>query len=137
MPPGKPLPLLVHKASTQDQDYLARNRRYLQALAKLERIELLDTDAQPPASATALVGELELLIPLAGLIDVAAENQRLKKELDKLEKERSRLSGKLNNPNFVNKAPTAVVDKEKAKLQECEQAIHTLSAQQQKLSTLA
>ena len=135
--PGKPLPLLVHKASTQDQDYLARNRRYLQALAKLERIELLDTDAQPPASATALVGELELLIPLAGLIDVAAENQRLQKELDKLEKERSRLSGKLNNPNFVNKAPAAVVDKEKAKLQECEQAIHTLSAQQQKLSTLA
>ena len=68
-------------------------------------------------AATQLVGDMEVLVPMAGLIDKAAELARLDKEIAKLDKDIQRLSGKLGNPGFIDKAPAAVVEKEKEKLQ--------------------
>ncbi|HBA33379.1 MAG TPA: hypothetical protein DCZ12_04505, partial [Gammaproteobacteria bacterium] len=67
---------------------------------------------------TALVGDLEILIPLAGLIDKDAELARLQKEMDKLDKDAGRIQNKLANENFVARAPEAVVEKERQKLAE-------------------
>ena len=77
---------------------------------------------------------MEILIPLEGLIDKDAEIQRLDKEIAKLEKIIKQSSGKLNNKNYVAKAPAAVVQKERDKLTEFEQSLSQL--QQQKASLL-
>ena len=106
----------------------------LLALAKLQSCALLEDEA-PPA-ATQLVGQMEVLVPLAGLIDVAAERDRLSRELEKLTREIARLSAKLDNAAFVEKAPQEVVDRERAKLDEANAAAGTLRLQMQRLEDI-
>jgi valyl-tRNA synthetase len=89
-----------------------------------------------PESATALVGEMKLLIPMAGLIDKEAEQARLSKEIDKKQQEYQRTDAKLGNSNFVDKAPPAVVEKERSKLTEIKIAIEKLQEQLEKISKL-
>jgi len=125
--PGKPLPVLLQDASQQDQDYLNSNQVFLTRLAKLESIELVGNEA--PESATALVGNMKVLIPLAGLIDKDAELARLNKEIEKLEKALKAVEGKLSNKNFVDRAPEAVVNKEKAKAEEMQTSLKNLREQ--------
>ena len=79
---------------------------------------------------------MRLLIPLAGLIDKAAEQARLQKNIQKLEQETVRLNGKLGNENFVARAPQDVVDKEKEKLADAESALASLRAQLQRIETM-
>jgi valyl-tRNA synthetase len=79
---------------------------------------------------------MEVLVPMAGLIDKSAELARLDKELGKLEKECQRLEGKLGNPNFIDKAPAAVVDKDKAKLQDAKMALNKLQSQRLEIEKL-
>ncbi len=100
-------------------------------MANLDSITLLEGEA--PAAATALVGKMEILIPLEGLIDKEAELTRLDKEIIKLEKVIKQSSGKLNNENYVAKAPAEVVQKEREKLAELEQASTQLQQQRQSL----
>ena len=73
---------------------------------------------------------------MAGLIDKDAELARLDKAIDKLEKDAARTRGKLNNENFVSKAPEAVIDKEKAKLSEAESALTKMLEQKQQIAAL-
>jgi len=73
---------------------------------------------------------------MAGLIDKEAELERLNKEVEKLEKELARISGKLSNASFVDKAPAAVVDKEKQKQSDISSKLNNLNEQKQKISTL-
>ncbi|WP_371194887.1 valine--tRNA ligase [Glaciecola sp. SC05] len=127
--PSKRLPVLLHNMHAQDVSRLANTQSYLLTLAKLESIDVLDASAQAPASATALVGEMEILIPMAGLIDKAAELARLNKAADKLEKDVARTEGKLNNQNFVGKAPVEVIDKEKAKLADAKMQLDKIKEQ--------
>ena len=134
--PGKALPVLLSGANQTDQAWLNRNRLFLQTLAKLETIEVLDSDAQAPESAVSLVGDMQVLIPMAGLIDKDAELARLDKEISKLEGEIKRISGKLNNAGFVDKAPAEVVAKERQKLTDNETAIKNLKDQYAKIQTL-
>ena len=121
--PSKPLPVLLKNVSAEDQRRLSDNEQFISALAKLESITVLADDDNGPASATAVVGDLSLLIPMAGLIDKDAELARLDKAIDKLTKDADRVRGKLNNENFVGKAPEAVINKEKAKLAEAESTL--------------
>ena len=74
-----------------------------------------------------LVGELKLMVPLAGLIDVAAERARLDKEIARRRQELARIEGKLGNAGFVAKAPAEVVAKERERAAEIQNAIDTLS----------
>ncbi len=129
IPPSKPLPILLQNSSTDDVEKLENNRDFLMTLAKLESVTILSEGDDVPESATALVGEMKLLIPMAGLIDKEAELARLTKEIGKLEKELARVSGKLANRNYVEKAPAAVVDKEKVKLIEIQSSLEKLKEQ--------
>ncbi|WP_226665682.1 valine--tRNA ligase [Microbulbifer aggregans] len=134
--PAKKIPLILRNGSERDADLLKQTRSLLIKLASLESIEWLEEGATAPASSTALVGDLELLVPMAGLIDVEAESARVLKELDKLDKELARIAGKLQNPNFVDKAPEAVVAKEKARQAEMESARARFAEQLESLKNL-
>ncbi|VTM21259.1 valyl-tRNA ligase [Pseudomonas aeruginosa] len=105
-------------------------------LAKLESIRVLEAGEEAPMSATALVGDMEVLVPMAGLIDKGAELGRLDKEIQRLEGEVKRVGGKLSNEGFVAKAPADVIEKERAKLAEAEQALAKLAEQRQKIAAL-
>ncbi|WP_231759883.1 valine--tRNA ligase [Microbulbifer elongatus] len=118
--PAKKIPLILRNGSEQDENLLKQTRSLLTKLASLESIDWLAEGAEAPASSTAFVRELELLVPMAGLIDVEAESARVQKELDKLDKDLKQVAGKLQNPNFVDKAPEAVVNKEKQRLADLE-----------------
>ncbi len=135
--PGKPLTMLLENASPKDLQRLQAHRLTLEKLARLEHIEPLENGAEAPESAMALVGDMKLLIPLAGLIDKQAEMQRLNKLLNGLEKEIQRAQGKLANERFVAKAPAAVVEKEKAKLADARQRAGEIRQQLHKLEQLA
>ena len=88
------------------------------ALARPENLSWIDNAAEPPPSAIKIVGDLKILVPLAGLIDVAAELERLDKEINKIIKEIDRIQNKLNNEAFVKNAPADIVEKEKMKIQD-------------------
>jgi len=132
IPPKKQLPVLLKDSTDIDQSRLAANRDFLSRLANLESIALLEGNA--PASATALVGKMEILIPLEGLIDKQAELDRLDKEIAKLDKVIKQSSGKLSNESYVAKAPAEVVQKERDKLGEMEQALSQLQQQRDSLA---
>ncbi len=134
--PAKPLNLLFRNGSNEDKKRLEENETFLKSLAKLESIEWLTPEQEAPMSATQLVGQMEVLVPMAGLIDKDAEVARLSKELEKLEKDMQRISGKLNNEKFVSKAPEAVVAKEKAKLEDMTTATKQLSEQMEKIKNI-
>jgi len=129
IPPGKELNVLLANGDDRDKKRLDDNRTFLKKLAKLADITWLSTNEPAPVAATALVGELEILVPMAGLIDKDAELARLDKEIEKLAKDVSRIQGKLGNPAFVDKAPADVVTKERDKMQSQQQALATLQEQ--------
>ncbi len=127
--PNKALNVILRNVSEQDATRLAANKAFLMSLAKLDSIETLSTDEKAPASVTGLVGEMEVLIPMAGLIDKEAELARLNKAIDKAQGEVKRVVGKLSNEKFVSNAPEAVIAKEKAKQAEYEQTLAKLQQQ--------
>ena len=96
--PGKALPVFFKNGDATDKLRLDENRQYLIKLAKLEDIQWLEADEEAPASSTALVGAMELHVPMAGLIDKEAENARLSKEIDKLKKRDSESFGQTEKP---------------------------------------
>ena len=136
IPPSKPLPCFVQNINDGDQHCLNTHSQVLNSLAKLENISQLNANDEAPESATALVGEMKVLIPLAGLIDKEQEAARLNKEIEKLNKQRAQFAGKLNNEKFVSGAPEAVVNKEKEKLASVENSIADLSTQLEKIAKL-
>ena len=97
---------------------------------------MLDDGVESPLSATAVVGDLSVLIPMAGLIDKNAEIARLTKSIEKLTKEADKTRSKLGNEKFVGKAPEAVINKEKAKLLEAESALEKLQDQVTQIEAL-
>jgi valyl-tRNA synthetase len=101
----------------------------LTALARLESIDWIEDGDEAPESATALVGDMKILIPLAGLIDKDVELARLGKELDRLAGDIERSEGKLANRNYVERAPAHVVDKERERLAELRASHHALEQQ--------
>jgi len=134
--PKVPLNVLVKNANTEDTRRFAENEAFLGALAKLESVTFVEEGKETPASVTALVGELELLIPMAGLIDAEAELARLAKQLEKAKKELDKVSGKLSNERFVSNAPEAVITKEKAKQAEYQTTCDKLNEQIETIKAL-
>ena len=133
IPPGKALTLMLANGSEHDQSRLDANAQFLKKLAKLDDIIWLAAGEEAPVAATALVGELEILVPMADLIDKDAELARLGREVEKLEKDVARIQGKLGNASFVDKAPAAVVEKEREKMQAQQQALDKLQEQAQRI----
>ncbi|MFL2855245.1 MAG: valine--tRNA ligase [Pseudohongiellaceae bacterium] len=136
VPPAKSINVILRNGASADQGKLQEYRPYLQKLAKLESISWLAPDDEVPAAATGLYQELEILVPLAGIIDVEAERARLSKEIAKLEGALKSVTGKLSNAKFVDNAPDAVVAKEREKQEQITQALQSLQAKQDQLKAL-
>ena len=134
--PNKPLNALLRNVSDEDARRLDAAKAFLDKLSKLETVTILKDGEEAPASATALVGEMEILIPMAGLIDKDAELARITKAMEKIEKDVSRTRGKLGNEKFVSNAPEAVIEKERAKLDEGEKALAKLKEQFETIKAL-
>jgi len=134
--PGKPLPVILQNASSSDSKRFKDNEAFVMTLAKLESVKFIGEDEAAPESSTALVGEMKILIPLAGLIDKDAEIARLTKEIGKLDSNCEKSNAKLGNPGFVDKAPEAVVSKERARVAEMESAVTKLKQQLEKIKAL-
>jgi valyl-tRNA synthetase len=135
--PAKALPIYMARGDAEDKRRLEENRQFLSKLASLESITWLDDPAQAPLCATALAGDLEILVPMAGLIDVDAELARLDREIDKISIEVKKLSGKLSNAKFVDNAPAEVVAKERQKLEEFEGSVSQLQEKRSAIAEMA
>ncbi|OOC11055.1 valine--tRNA ligase [Thioalkalivibrio halophilus] len=134
--PGKPLPVLVKNWSEADQQRYARHRGLLEFLAKPESVTWLDATDEAPESAMALVDEMQLLIPLAGLIDKDAELARLDKEIGKLDKNLEQSEQRLSNASFVDRAPAEVVQKERDRVAEMQATREQLAAQRERIRAM-
>jgi valyl-tRNA synthetase len=136
IPPSKPLPILVQNWSDTDKQRFEDNALFINAMAKIESAQWLRANEEAPDSATALCGEMQILIPLAGLIDKDAETARLNKEIEKMQKGLSGLEGRLNNPSFTDKAPANVVEQVKKQADEQKSALAQLEQQLIKIKAM-
>lgn len=136
IPPSRALTILLRNGDDNDKKRLEQNEQFLKKLAKLEAINWLESSAEAPLSATQLVGEMEILVPMADFIDKDAEISRLSKEIDKLENDLARIRGKLGNAKFVDKAPEEVVRKEQEKLESHEMAVSKFTQQLERVKAL-
>lgn len=134
--PAKQLPILLRHGTADDKNFVDFFKPMLNTLAKIESISWLKESENPPPSASAFVGELEIYLPMAGFINLDEETARLKKEIGKVEKDLKVVSGKLGNASFVDRAPADVVEKEKAREAELTASLKKLEQQLQQLKTL-
>jgi valyl-tRNA synthetase len=116
VPPAKKAEIKIKTPDSLKKKLILENQGYLQQLARISGIEFVDMDKTFINTAMAVVGNTEIFLPLEGLIDVEKEKQRLTKEVQRLENQIVGLNKKLNNSQFLNKAPQNVVNQEKEKL---------------------
>lgn len=134
--PGQVLDILLQNWSKSDQAHYADTEKEIQSLAKVGTVTWLAENATAPESATALVGEMQILIPLAGLIDKDAEIARLTKEIEKIEKNLAGVEARLNNPAFVEKAKPEVIETARKQAEEQRLALGQLQGQLEKMQSL-
>ena len=127
--PSRRIPVLLRHAGESDWQCVVRNRASLEHLAGLEGIARVDGAQQAPQSATALLGEVNILVPMAGLIDVAAEIERLTKRLGKASQDLGKTRAKLADETFVSHAPAAVVQAERERESEQARTVASLQGQ--------
>jgi len=127
--PNKPLPVLLQNGDDTDHARLEGNRDFLITLAKLQSITWLTEAEHAPESATSLIGNMKLLIPMAGLIDKDAELARLSKEIDRISADLTRCRNKLTNPDYVERAPSHVVAREQQRASEMASSLEKLHEQ--------
>jgi valyl-tRNA synthetase len=136
IPPGDELALILGNTVADDSARVTRHTQALAKLAKVASISIAKAGEEQAPTLSALAGTIEVMVPMAGVIDVDKELARLDKELDRLTAERGRLAGKLRNDNFVARAPADVVDKERIKLADIETSISSITTQKSKMEEL-
>jgi valyl-tRNA synthetase len=134
--PSKRFNLLVQNAGKLQQQRIANYLPYLRFLARVDAVEILQDSDEAPESATALVGDMKLLVPLAGLIDKAAEQARLTKEIEKKTRELAGIDSKLSNASFVDKAPAHLVEQSRNRRDELNTAVQQLQQQLEQIKAL-
>ena len=137
--PAKKISVIFDKGNSHDKLCAEKYAHYVKTLAKIDAISWRSSNEKLPPSATAISDQLEIHIPLAGLIDRDAELVRIKKEMEKCEKTKAQTEGRLNNSTFVDKAPAEVVAEVRAQLENCRQTLEKLrehSARIEKLLTI-
>jgi valyl-tRNA synthetase len=134
--PSRKLQVLLQNASQQDTDYLDRNLQYLMRLAGVDVPRTLGPAQAAPISAVAFVGGLEILVPMAGLIDPTAELERLAKQERKAHVDLQKMQSKLGNAEFAKNAPAEVVAKDRQRLSELRTEITQLAAQIARVTAL-
>ena len=142
--PAQPLAeCLIEDASTKDQDYLNRHSLLLTggltpgSLTKVVALKFLTPGQTPPPSAVFLLGAMKVHVPLGSLIDKHSELKRLQKEMEKTRKELDKAQNKLTNADFIDRAPAAVIEQEKQRVQEFEATLTHLDQQRVKVLALS
>ncbi|GAB6084693.1 valine--tRNA ligase [Desulfuromonas carbonis] len=136
VPPGRLIAAVLDCKSAAAAEILAAGEGYIRTLARVGELAFGVGIARPEQAATQVAGEVEILLPLAGLIDVAAEEQRLAKEILKVEKDVALFEKKLGNEAFVAKAPPEVLEKDRGKLAEAREKLAILQQGLEKLQAL-
>jgi valyl-tRNA synthetase len=131
--PAKVIPLLFADGDANDRARVTKFAAQIAFLARTEAPQWIDSSADEPAAAAAVVGTLRVMIPLAGLIDLGAEKARLTKEIARIEVEIRKCEGKLGNANFVANAPAEVVAQERQRIVDWNTTLGALREQAQKL----
>lgn len=127
--PSQDIPLLLQGGNAADKDNATQAENMLGRLANVTSIEWLSDGEKAPLNALSLVGDLKVMVPLAGLIDLEAERGRIGKEVDKAQQELEKIDKKLSNEAFVAKAPAAVVNKDRERAAELQTTLQTLQKQ--------
>jgi len=133
--PSRRIPVLLRGTSALDRILLERHRVALERLAGVDSITILQHDRPPPA-ATAILGELTILVPMEGLIDAAAELERLGKLLARASHDLGKTRGKLADESFVRHAPSTVVASERQRAADLERTVSGLRAQLERVQAL-
>jgi valyl-tRNA synthetase len=128
IPPGRKLAVILQNASAQDLEYLERNQPYLARLAGIETARILGAQSAP-ISAVALLGSMEILVPMAGLIDPLAELDRLEKRRRKADADLGKLTAKLDSAEFAKNAPPEIVAKDRRRMEDLRIEIAQLTVQ--------
>jgi valyl-tRNA synthetase len=136
LPPGKPLDVKFQAGTDTDRSRQSRFNELLSHLGRVQSAEWITSDADTSQCAVALVGELKVLIPLKGLVDVEEELARLNKQLAREESNLEKSRGKLGNRRFVDNAPTAVVEQEKQRLTSHQANVESLQIQVRQLESM-
>jgi len=134
--PAKRIPVIFNKGDDKDKACVNHFEDYIKTLAKVDDIQWSKDGKDLSTTATNVINQLEIHIPLEGLIDKQAELARLNKEINKLQKEQEKSANKLENPSYVEKAPADVVKKERQKLQQAQETLEKLQKQQQKIEKI-
>ncbi|MDY0111470.1 MAG: valine--tRNA ligase, partial [Candidatus Syntrophosphaera sp.] len=116
--PGTPISLVIRVGEERQKDLIERYTTYFSRLAKVENIELGRQISKPKASIAAVVRNLEIFLPLKGIIDLEAEKARLSKQVEKLQREQQAVKNKLDNPLFLTNAKPEVVENERKRFEE-------------------
>ena len=135
--PAKFLPVLLSEGSDRERGWMERHAHYLKQLARAESLRWLGKGESAPESAMQLVGRMKVLVPLGAFINKQEEIARIKKEIDRVEKELMKAKTKLANQDFVARAPAQVVEQEKSRVAEFEAALAKLSQQRAQVEALA
>jgi valyl-tRNA synthetase len=116
--PSRKIPLLLQNATTETRSLVNKQFAYLSRLGGLESVNVLEAGEPAPEAATAILGDLTLLVPMSGLIDPKAEIERLTRRIAKNDSDIGKLQSKLGNENFVRNAPPEVVAGDRARVAE-------------------
>jgi valyl-tRNA synthetase len=135
--PGKTVSVKLAGANATDRERIFGNRAYIDRLARVSDIEHIEEGSDVRGAATALLGDMRIMVPLAGLIDVGAEIARLDKQLARARKELEACRRKLDNANFVENAPAEIIAKERDRAAELSQRSDHLSVQLARIREIA
>ena len=136
VPPGQDLPIYIKGASHGYKEVLDRNQPLLKKMASIENISWLEQTEEGPFSASGVIGSMTILVPMADLIDKDAEIARLKKEQGKLQQEIDKITSKLSNPAFLEKAPAEIVTNERTRVIEYQNSLEKLNEEITKINSL-
>ncbi|MDZ7842811.1 MAG: valine--tRNA ligase [Gammaproteobacteria bacterium] len=134
--PSQAVPVLLKDATRLEKTYLGNNREFLMRFGRFKSLDVVSDERRIGSSATALVGDVTVLVPLGEVIDKQVELGRLRKEYDQMGRDFQRTRGKLDNDDFVRKAPQEVVDKERVRLEELTRSMEKLESRMEKIAAL-
>ncbi|HEY0881923.1 MAG TPA: valine--tRNA ligase, partial [Archangium sp.] len=117
----------VQTNSAQVRETITRCRDYVVQLARVSTLHVSELTTKPPQAAAEILADMEIYVPLAGIVDLAEERERLKKEIEKAEKEIAGIEGRLSKPDFVARAPAEVVAKDRARVDELKNRIQKVA----------
>jgi valyl-tRNA synthetase len=134
--PARPLTVHVQDAGPRERGLVASHGRYLEGLGRLQGIQTVSGDGPVTGYATALLDDMKILVPMAGLVDAAAELDRLSREIARLRADLERSAGKLGDSAFIDKAPAPIVAQERERSAAMQNALASLEAQRARIAAL-